>query len=68
MKKTIFRGFALLVVAVCAAGSAGAQSTAAFVPEAVRGEQFELSIRNIMRAEENLGEAPSQVRWTDDSA
>ena len=48
--------------------SVGAQSTASFVPEAVRDEAFELSIRNIMRAQENVGAAPSQIRWTDDSA
>jgi dipeptidyl aminopeptidase/acylaminoacyl peptidase len=67
MKKTILAGFSLVLAALLAAASAGAQSTAAFVPEAVRDEDFELSIRNIMRAEENVGESPSQVHWTDDS-
>ncbi len=43
-----------------------AQSTARFVPEPARGQPFELSIANIMRAEEHVGVAPGQVRWTDD--
>jgi len=44
-----------------------AQSVADYVPEAVRDQRFQLSIRNIMRAEEHVGLAPSDVRWTDDS-
>ena len=59
---------AAVIAAILGAASVGAQSTAAFVPEAARDQQFELSIRNIMRAQENVGEAPGQVRWTDDSA
>ena len=45
---------------------AEAQSSADFVPESVRDQRFQLSIRNIMRAEENVGVAPAQIRWTDD--
>lgn len=45
---------------------ANAQSSATWVPEPARGQELELSIRSIMRAEENVGVAPSQVRWTDD--
>ena len=44
---------------------ADAQSLADYVPGAVRAQSFELSIRNIMRAEENVGRAPTQIRWTD---
>lgn len=44
-----------------------AQTLADYVPEPVRAQSFELSIRNIMRAEENVGQAPTQIRWTDDS-
>ena len=58
---------AAALITTISIASAGAQSSAAYVPEAVRGEDFELSIRNIMRAEENVGVAPRQIRWTDDS-
>jgi dipeptidyl aminopeptidase/acylaminoacyl peptidase len=44
-----------------------AQSVADYVPPAARGQQFELSIRNIMRAQEHVGQAPGQIRWSDDS-
>jgi len=44
-----------------------AQGVADYVPEAVRSQPFSLSIRNIMRAEEHVGQPPTQVRWTDDS-
>jgi dipeptidyl aminopeptidase/acylaminoacyl peptidase len=50
-----------------ATGAARAQLVADRVPESVRGERFQLSIRNIMRAQENVGESPVQLRWTDDS-
>lgn len=43
-----------------------AQSTAAWVPEAVRSQAFELSIRNVMRGPELVGSAPTALRWTDD--
>ena len=45
---------------------AAAQSVADFVPEAARGAEFPLSVRSIMRGPELVGQAPSQVRWTDD--
>lgn len=45
---------------------ADAQGSASWVPEPAPGQEFELSIRSIMRGEENVGVAPSQVRWTDD--
>jgi dipeptidyl aminopeptidase/acylaminoacyl peptidase len=54
--------------AVVLAAHADAQSTAAFVPEPVRDQEFQLSIRDIMRGPELVGDAPAQVRWTDDSA
>ncbi|MCG6987792.1 MAG: prolyl oligopeptidase family serine peptidase [Gemmatimonadetes bacterium] len=47
--------------------AAAAQSTAAWVPEPVRNQTFQLSIKNIMRGPELVGEAPTNVRWTDDS-
>ncbi len=69
MKRSfVIVGLVGLAIAPLASIPVGAQSTAAFVPEPVRGEGFELSIRNIMRAQEHVGQAPSQVRWTDDSA
>ncbi len=67
MRKKLIVPIAVLL-ATFVSSSVGAQSTAAFVPEAVSDEPFELSIRNIMRAQEHVGQAPSQVRWTDDSA
>ncbi|MGD8331995.1 MAG: DPP IV N-terminal domain-containing protein, partial [Acidobacteriota bacterium] len=66
MRKTFVAGL-VVVAGLLAAASVGAQSTADFVPAPAQGQQFELSIRNIMRAEENVGVAPSQIRWTDDS-
>jgi dipeptidyl aminopeptidase/acylaminoacyl peptidase len=47
--------------------AASAQSAATWVPAPVRGQAFQLSIRNIMRGPELVGEAPTGVRWTDDS-
>jgi dipeptidyl aminopeptidase/acylaminoacyl peptidase len=67
MSKTRTTALLLVLAALIMVGSAGAQSSAAFVPEAVRDEAFDLSIQNIMRAEENVGVAPAQVRWSDDS-
>ena len=55
------------LVAVVSTSSVVAQSSTAFVPEAARDQAFELSIGSIMRAEENVGVAPRQIRWTDDS-
>ena len=48
-------------------GGVRAQGVAEYVPPAARGAGFELSIRNIMQAEAHVGQAPSEVRWTDDS-
>ena len=59
--------FGLLVISVGAPASAAAQSSAAYVPDAARGQDFELSIRSIMRGPALVGESPNQVRWTDDS-
>ena len=65
----LLRTSALALVAWAATVTpAPAQSTAAWVPQPVRGQTFELSIRNIMRGPELVGEEPSQIRWTDDSA
>jgi len=44
---------------------------AAAVPEAVAAQQpstkFELTVKNIMRGPEHVGEPPAGIRWTDDS-
>jgi dipeptidyl aminopeptidase/acylaminoacyl peptidase len=55
------------VVIAASASPAHAQSTAAYVPEIARDADFELSINSIMRGPELVGEAPTGVRWTDDS-
>ena len=52
---------------IAAPESGAAQLVADYVPETVRGQPFDLSIRNIMRAEANTGRPPSQIRWSDDS-
>lgn len=44
-----------------------AQSVADYVPPTVADQDFPLSIRSIMRAEANVGLAPAQIRWSDDS-
>ena len=49
------------------ASSLQAQSVATYVPDVVAGEGFELSIAGIMGAEANVGRAPNDVRWSDDS-
>ena len=58
----------LLAVAILAAAPAHAsgQLVADYVPAPARDQAFDLSIRNIMRGEENVGQAPTAVRWTDD--
>ncbi len=60
--------FGLVLLTVGASSPAAAQSSAAYVPTVARGQDFELSIRNIMRGPELLGQSPTGVRWTDDSA
>ncbi len=59
--------FGLVLLPVGASSPAAAQSSAAYVPTVARGQDFELSVRNIMRGPELLGQAPAQIRWTDDS-
>lgn len=44
-----------------------AQLVADYIPPPVAGQEFPLSIRSIMRAEANVGQAPTQIRWSDDS-
>jgi len=67
MKRISMRPVWVLAMAVCIPGHARSQSVAEYVPPAARAHDFDLSIRGIMRAEENVGQAPTQVRWTDDS-
>lgn len=57
---------ALAALALLVSPSAG-QSSADFEPEVTRSQSFELSIRNIMRGPALIGQAPAQVRWTEDS-
>ena len=52
---------------LCLAAPAAAQNVADYVPPAAVGPDFPLSIRSIMRAESNVGLAPNQIRWSDDS-
>ncbi len=59
---------ALATLLLALPAAAGAQAVADYVPEAARGHDFALSIRSIMRAEANVGQAPTRLRWTDDSA
>lgn len=40
---------------------------AGYVPPSVREHAFELSIRNIMRRGEIVGQSPTDIAWTDDS-
>lgn len=56
-----------LVAALALPTLSSAQSVADYVPAAAVGPEFPLSIRSIMRAESNVGQAPTQVRWSDDS-
>jgi dipeptidyl aminopeptidase/acylaminoacyl peptidase len=64
------RGSALAVAALVSglalAGDVRGQSTAEYVPQPARSEEFELSIRSIMRGPELVGEAPTGVQWSDD--
>ena len=55
MKKTFVTLVAAAIAVAISTVSVGAQSTTTFVPEAVRDQAFELSIRNIMRAQEHVG-------------
>jgi dipeptidyl aminopeptidase/acylaminoacyl peptidase len=59
-----FSAFALLAFA--AAPPASAQQVADFEPVATRSHPFELSIRNIMRGPEHIGQSPAGVAWSDD--
>ncbi|MEJ2538591.1 MAG: prolyl oligopeptidase family serine peptidase [Gemmatimonadota bacterium] len=58
----------LLAISLGMASPATAQqvATADYVPEAVRGEAFGLSIRHIMQGPELVGEPPTDIRWSDD--
>lgn len=66
MKRWITGAASVLVALALQAQAAHSQSSAAYVPEAARSSSFELSIRNIMRGPEHVGQAPSGVRWSDD--
>lgn len=67
MKRLPSLAASLIVGVFAGVTTATAQTVADHVPEPVRGQQFELSIRSIMRAESNVGVAPREIRWTDDS-
>ena len=55
---------ALAALFIAAPGTA---QVADFVPRAARSQDFELSVRSIMRASELVGQSPTGVRWSDDS-
>ena len=62
-------GLALAALAPVLAASglqAQASATADFVPAPARGQALELSIRNIMRGPELVGEAPDDLGWSHD--
>jgi hypothetical protein len=59
--------FSCIFAALAGCVPAAAQSVAEYVPAPAQAHDFELSIESIMRAEANVGQAPTQVRWTDDS-
>jgi len=66
------RDSALLVTTLAAAAAAvprsvASQGVADYVPAVVAAASFPLSIRSIMRAEENVGLPPTALRWADDS-
>lgn len=68
IRRLWIEAFCLATVVACLAlPGLEAQSVADYVPPAARGQTFDLSIRNIMQAQANVGLSPSQVRWTDDS-
>ena len=56
-----------LLAAAGGADRAEGQNVADYVPASAVDQEFDLSIRSIMRAEENVGVAPTQIRWSDDS-
>jgi dipeptidyl aminopeptidase/acylaminoacyl peptidase len=65
--RSIRFGFACALTASLATQlPASAQQVATYVPPTARAHDFELSIRSIMQAEANVGQAPNQVRWSDD--
>ena len=56
---------ALLIMLACALPLSGAaQLTATAEPEVARAHAFELSLENMMRGTEHVGQAPQNVRWT----
>lgn len=57
---------AMMALGAFAAPATSQAQTADFVPEVVRGEAFELSIRNIMRGPEHVGSSPNAIRFTQD--
>ena len=61
------KNVALALAALSVGPSLAAQSVADYVPPAAAGQTFPLSIRSIMRAEANVGLAPTQIAWQDDS-
>ena len=66
MKRGI-RIWSVVAAVACLPSGGNGQSVAEYVPPVARAHGFDLSIRSIMRAEENVGQAPTQVRWTDDT-
>ncbi len=61
-----FRGLSLAAFTLTAAAAPIAAQVADFEPEAARSSSFDLTIRNIMRGPEHLGDPPGGLSWTDD--
>ena len=66
MIRPIRTGSTAALAALLIASPTLAQQTADYVPDAARGQAFELSIRNIMRGPEHYGSSPSQIRFDRD--
>ncbi len=65
MIRTLLRTALVALLVALPVGPVAAQ-VADFVPAPARGSDFELSIRNIMRGPELVGDPPSGLTWTDD--
>lgn len=68
--RTLFAGAGALAVAVVSTEIHAQQvgsTVAAYEPAVARGLEFPLTIQNIMRGTELVGESPVSVRWTDNS-
>jgi dipeptidyl aminopeptidase/acylaminoacyl peptidase len=65
--KALLRALPAGLLAATASSTPAAAQVADYVPPAASGQTFPLSIRSIMRAEENVGLPPFEISWSDDS-